>query len=135
MSDTSKPRREFRNLGPADLLHYRLPLAGWNSILHRISGALLFLLLPWAIWMFDKSLTSQISFERFTAVLSNGFVRFITWGLLTAYIYHFFAGLRHLVLDVTHRMTKDFGRHTAVAVFAATAVVSLLCAGKLAGLY
>lgn len=127
MSEPNKPRPEFRNLNLfRDVTRYRLPPAGWASILHRASGAFLCLLLPFAIWMFDKSLSSASAFDTFSAVLGNGFVRLVAWLLLVAYILHLFGGLRHLVLDVTHRMTKKFGRDTAWAVFIATAVLGVI---------
>lgn len=127
MSEPKKPRPEFRNLNLFhDVTRYRLPPAGWASILHRASGAFLCLLLPFAIWMFDASLSSASAFETFSAVLANGFVRLIAWLLLVAYILHLFGGLRHLVLDVTHRMTKKFGRDSAWAVFGATAVLGVI---------
>lgn len=127
MSEPKKPRPEFRNLNLfRDVARYRLPPAGWASILHRASGAFLCLLLPFAIWLFDKSLTSESSFAAFSSALDNGFVRFVAWLLLVAYLLHLFGGLRHLVLDVTHRMTKPFGRDTAWAVFIATAVLAVI---------
>lgn len=136
MTEVPKARKEFRNLNVfSDLRSYRLPPAGWASILHRISGALLFLLLPFLIWLFDKSLSTPAAFEQFSAVMGSWFVRLIVWGLLTAYLYHLFSGIRHLYLDVTHRMTKEFGRQSALAVFGATIVLSLICAVKLLILY
>ena len=57
---------EFRNINAMrDLPTYRLPVAGWVSILHRASGAIMFLLMPFIIWMFDTSISSEISFEKF----------------------------------------------------------------------
>ena len=73
MSEAPKPRPEFRNINIFnDVRTYRLPLAGWVSILHRASGALMFLLLPFIIWLFDKSISSEISFGQFSAAFSNG---------------------------------------------------------------
>ena len=127
MSEPHKSRPEFRNLNLFhDVARYRLPPAGWASILHRASGAFLCLLLPFVIWMFDKSLSSESAFETFSAVLGNGFVRLVAWLVLVAYLLHMFGGLRHLVLDVTHRMTKSFGRSSALAVFIATAVLAVI---------
>ena len=127
MSEPRKPRPEFRNLNLFhDITKNRLPPAGWASILHRASGAFLCLLLPFAIWMFDKSLSSESAFDAFRSALDHGLVRFIAWLLLVAYLLHLFGGLRHLVLDVTHRMTKKFGRDTAWAVFIATAVLGVI---------
>ena len=76
MADTLKQRPEYRNLHVTQLFSYRLPAPGWVSILHRISGALLFLLLPFAIWMFDASLGSEVSFEQFRSLFVAG-----AWGL------------------------------------------------------
>ena len=72
MADTVKHRPVYRNIHITQLPHYRLPAPGWVSILHRISGALLFILLPFTIWMFDASLTSEVSYEQFTAVFAAG---------------------------------------------------------------
>ena len=100
----------YRNINAfTDLTSYRLPPAGWVSILHRVSGALMFLLLPFMIWMFDTSVTSEISFEQFTQRLQRrrrlraGLVRQAgRAGLIWAFLHHFIAGLRHLWMDVDH---------------------------------
>ena len=64
-------RPEFRNINAfKDLPSYRLPPAGWVSILHRISGAIMFMLLPFVIWMFDTSVSSEISFLKFKSPLA-----------------------------------------------------------------
>ena len=60
----AKPRPEFRNIHVSQLLHYKLPPPGLVSIMHRISGAALFLLLPFILWLFELSLTSEISYAR-----------------------------------------------------------------------
>ncbi len=74
MTEQAKKRPEFRNLNLLkDLPTYRLPLAGILSILHRVSGLLMALLLPFIVWMMDKSLTSEISFESFTAVFQGSY--------------------------------------------------------------
>ncbi len=143
MSEVTKPRPEFRNLNLfRDVRTYRLPLAGWVSILHRASGALIFLLLPFIIWLFDKSISSEISFGEFTAAFSNGlwvfpawFVKLVVLALIWAYLLHLFAGVRHLFLDVTHRTTKEFGRHSALTVLIASTLLTLILGAKLFGLY
>ena len=67
------PRREFRNINAfTDLTTYRLPPAGIVSILHRVSGVLMFLLMPFIIWMFDTSISSEYSFARFRAAFNSG---------------------------------------------------------------
>ena len=103
MADTVKHRPVYRNIHITQLPHYRLPAPGWVSILHRISGALLFILLPFTIWMFDASVTSEISYAQFTSVFSAGraglpgwFFKLVAFGLIWAYVQHFIAGLRHV---------------------------------------
>src|SRR6478735_2804443 len=102
---------EFRNINAiTDLTTYRLPPAGVVSILHRVSGVLLFLLMPFIIWMFDTSVSSEISFARFKAAFSSGlgfvpgwFIKLVVLAMIWAYLHHFTAGLRHLWMDVSHK--------------------------------
>ena len=104
MTETVTPsqRAEFRNINAfKDLPTYRLPPAGWVSILHRISGALMFVLMPFVIWLFDVSVSSEISFARFTAVFDSGMLGLpgVAWKLLAlvliwAFLHHLIAGLR-----------------------------------------
>src|ERR1700760_4153144 len=87
-----KPRPEFRNIGIGQILtSYRLPLAGRVSILHRASGALLFIFLPFLLYLFDQSLTSELSFEVFKAFLSNIIVKLITLVFAGGFLFHFFS--------------------------------------------
>jgi succinate dehydrogenase / fumarate reductase cytochrome b subunit len=73
MTELAKKRPEFRNINAfTDLPTYRLPAPGWVSILHRISGVLMFVLLPFIIWMFDTSVSSEISFARFKSPSTPG---------------------------------------------------------------
>ncbi len=125
-----------------DALQYRLPLAGVVSILHRVSGGLMFVLLPFVIWMFDTSLTSEISYERFTSAFAAGIgfvpgwgVKIVALALIWAYLHHAIAGLRHLWMDVTHSVTKEQGRSSAVATLAISIFLTLGLGAKLFGLY
>ena len=73
MTELAKKRPEFRNINAlVDLPTYRLPAAGFVSILHRISGFVMFLLLPFVVWMFDTSVSSEISFAKFKAAFNVG---------------------------------------------------------------
>jgi succinate dehydrogenase / fumarate reductase cytochrome b subunit len=73
MTELARKRPEFRNINAlTDLPSYNLPAAGWVSILHRISGALMFVLMPFIIWMFDNSITSEFSYAKFTAIFTVG---------------------------------------------------------------
>ncbi|MCI4440770.1 MULTISPECIES: succinate dehydrogenase, cytochrome b556 subunit [Tibeticola] len=143
MTETRPQRPEFRNINAfKDLTTYRLPPAGWVSILHRVSGALMFLLLPLIIWLFDTSVSSEISFARFKAAFNVGlgfvpgwFMKLVALALMWAFIHHLFAGLRHLYMEVTHKLSKEFGRQSAVTVLVLSLGLTAVLGAKLFGLY
>ena len=144
MTELAKKRPEFRNIHALqDLPTYRLPPAGWVSILHRISGLLMFLLLPFILWMFDKSLSSEISFETFKAAFNVGigfvpgwFIKLVTLAIIWASLHHLIAGLRHLWMDVSHSaVTKEFGKSSAVTVLVISIALTVVLGAKLFGLY
>ncbi len=143
MTDLSKKRPEFRNINIfKDVRTYRLPAAGWVSILHRASGGLMFILLPFVVWLFDVSLTSELSFERFTAAFESGIgfvpgviVKLAVLGLIWAYLHHFIAGVRHLYMDATHSVTKQFGKSSAVVTLVLSIGLTIVLGAKLFGLY
>ncbi len=121
-----------------DALGYRLPLAGLVSILHRASGGLMFILMPFIIWMFDTSLTSEISYAQFSAVFAAGvgfvpgwFFKLVALALIWAYLHHFIAGVRHLWMDATHAVTLEFGRQSAVFTLAVSVALTLALGAKL----
>ncbi len=139
MSTTSNGTRavrpQYRNIHVTQIVAYRLPLAGITSILHRISGGLLFLLLPLVLWLLDRSITSEVSFDTFKAVTSHWFAKLVILALAWAYLQHFFAGIRHLFMDLHLGVDKDSGRRSAAAVIVGTGVVWLAIAAKVVGLY
>ena len=125
-----------------DAVKYRLPLAGVVSILHRVSGMLMFVLLPLIVWFFDTSLSSEISFERFAGAFVSGIgwlpgwlIKLVALALIWAYLHHFIAGVRHLWMDMTHSVTKEQGRSSAVITLAGSAVLTVALGAKLFGLY
>ncbi len=125
-----------------DATQYRLPPAAWVSILHRVSGALMFVLLPFVIWMFDVSVTSEISYERFTTAFGAGIgfvpgalVKLVVLGLIWAYLHHFIAGVRHLWMDMTHSVTKEQGRTSAMLTLVLSLLLTVALGAKLFGLY
>lgn len=144
-ASTQRPkRREFRNINAfTDLPGYRLPLAGMVSILHRVSGAIMFLLLPFVIWMFDTSISSDLSFERFKSVFNTGVFglpgvlwKLVVLALIWAFLHHFSAGLRHLWMDSSHEaVSKEFGRQSAAATLVVSIGLTLVLGAKLFGLY
>ncbi|MBC8738244.1 succinate dehydrogenase, cytochrome b556 subunit [Paraburkholderia sp. UCT31] len=132
----NKPRPEFRNIGIGQILTaYRLPLAGRVSILHRVSGALLFVSLPFLLYLFDRSLTSELSFEVFKGVLSNVIVKVITLVLAWAFLLHFCAGIRYLVMDTHRAVSKQGGKQTASVVVVVSSVLTIAFALKLFGAF
>ncbi len=121
-----------------DALGYRLPVAGVVSILHRVSGLVMFILLPFIIWMFDTSLTSEITYSQFTSVFATGtgflpgwFYKLVALALIWAYLHHLIAGLRHLWMDATHAVTLQFGRSSAVFTLVVSVVLTLALGAKL----
>ncbi|MCZ8257642.1 MAG: succinate dehydrogenase, cytochrome b556 subunit, partial [Polaromonas sp.] len=144
LASKQRPKRpEYRNINAlTDLPTYRLPPAGWVSILHRISGFIMFLLMPFIIWMFDTSISSEISFEKFKAAFNTGMLglpgflwKLAALALIWAYLHHFIAGLRHLWMDVSHdAVSKEFGKSSALVTLALSIVLTLVLGAKLFGL-
>jgi len=130
-----KERREFRNIHITELPNYRLPPAGWVSILHRVSGAGLFLMLPFLLYLFQLSVTSESSFEYFKGILQNPLVKLLLLGLIWAYMQHFVAGVRHLFMDVHLAIEKDSSRQSAIAVLAISLILTALAGLKLFGVF
>lgn len=123
-------------------LEYRLPLAGWVSILHRASGALMLALLPLVVWLFDASVSSEVSYMRFTSALSAGLgfvpgwlVKLAVLSLIWSYLHHLIAGLRHVWMDATHSVTLEQGRSSAVFTLAASLALTAALGAKFYGLY
>ncbi len=144
MTELAKKRPEFRNINAfKDLTTYRMAPAAWVSILHRASGVIMFLLLPFILWMFDMSLSSEISFASFTAAFSAGlgfvpgwFVKLVALALIWAYLHHFCAGVRHLRMDMNHdSVTKESGKSTAVVTLVISIGLTVVLGAKLFGLY
>lgn len=139
-----KKRPEFRNINAfTDLPSYRLPVAGIVSILHRVSGALMFVLLPFILWMFETSISSEISFAKFKAAFNVGMLglpgfvwKLVALALIWAYLHHSIAGLRHLWSDTHHSaVTKEFGKSSAIATLAISVSMTLVLGAKLFGVY
>ena len=135
MSEVKKERPEFRNIHITQLVNYRLPLAGVISILHRVSGAIMFLLLPLILYFLELSLHSEYSFANLKGIASHWFVKLIILGLSWAFLHHFFSGIRHLAMDSHTGLNKDSARHTSIAVLAASLTLTAVVALKLFGAF
>jgi succinate dehydrogenase / fumarate reductase cytochrome b subunit len=121
-----KPRPQYRNIHVSQILSYRLPIAGVMSILHRVSGASLFLLLPLIVWLFDLSLTSELSYATLLDITDMVLVKLILCGLAWAFIHHFFGGVRHLIGDLHLGITKESSPRIAAVFMGFSLFVSFL---------
>ena len=130
-----KERPQIRNINITDIVRYRLPLPAKVSIMHRISGALLFLLLPVILYWFELSIRSEVSFEYFGGIVSHPFAKLVLLALSWGYLQHFFAGIRHLVMDTHVGLDKQSARKSAAVVLVLTALATLAVALKLFGVF
>ncbi|MDD3675924.1 MAG: succinate dehydrogenase, cytochrome b556 subunit [Thauera propionica] len=128
MSDVTvrKPRPKHLALN-----QIRLPLPGIVSILHRISGAGLFLLLPFLLFLLDRSLGSPETFETFSAVVGHPLVKLLLIGLLWAYMHHFCAGIRFLLLDMHKGLELEAARNSSRIVLIVSIVLTVIIGVKL----
>jgi succinate dehydrogenase / fumarate reductase cytochrome b subunit len=114
----------------------RLPLAGFASILHRISGAGLFLMLPLLIWLLQLSLGStQGSVEMFAAITGNWLVKLILLGLIWAFLHHFCMGIRILLIDIHVGVEREQARSSAMTVMVVSLALTAIFGLKLLGAY
>jgi succinate dehydrogenase / fumarate reductase cytochrome b subunit len=143
MTEVTRKRPEFRNINAfSDLTTYRMTPAAWVSILHRASGGLMFLLLPLIVWLFDVSVSSEISFAGFTSAFSAGvglvpgwLFKLVVLAIIWAYLHHLIAGVRHVYMDATHKVTKAFGKSTALTTLVLSIGLTVVLGAKLFGLY
>ena len=114
-----------------DLTTIKLPLPGKVSILHRVSGAGLFLCLPLLLWLFGASLASAESFAMLKSALASLPAKVILAGLLWAFVHHFCAGIRFLLLDLHVGIEKEAARKSAGVVLAVSIPLTLILWGVL----
>ena len=140
MSQMTKQRPGTMRL--VDAVKYRLPLAGVVSILHRVSGLLMFALLPFIIWLFDNSLRSEISYDTFSSAFVAGigvvpawFVKLVVLALIWAFLHHAIAGVRHVWMDMTHSVSMEQGRSSAIVTLVSSLGLTVLLGAKLFGVY
>lgn len=128
-------RPVYRNIHISQVVGYRLPLAGLVSILHRVSGAVMFLALPLVLWVFDDSLRSADSHAAIAQFLSHGLVKLILLGLFWALMHHLVSGVRHLWMDAFHTVSKVQGRQLALITLVTSLGLTALFGLKLLGVY
>lgn len=109
-----------------NLFTIRLPIPAIVSILHRISGIILFLIIPLFLWGLNLSLTSQQDYDQLKECLTSPVCKFFTWCFLAAFIYHFVAGIRHLLMDVHVGEELKSGRLSAILTFVISIILIIL---------
>ena len=125
-----KNRPKYLNLY-AILFEIRLPLPGWISILHRVSGALLFVSTIWLLFMLDRSLASEQGFDFARHYLSLTPVKLALLVLIWAYCHHFCAGIRFLLLELQKGWDKQAARLSSILVFAASLALTAFFGARL----
>lgn len=133
---TKKGRPEFRNIHITDItMKYRQPPSAIVSILHRISGFVMFLMLPFLLYLLQESLRSEISYAHFAGIVDNIFTKLILLGLSWAYLHHFTAGIRHLFMDNHLALDKDAAQKTARWVLVISLALTVVVGLKLFGVF
>jgi len=136
ITELKKRGQPIRNVNITDItMHYKQPPSAIVSILHRLSGFVLFLALPFLLYLLEQSLVSETTYAHFAGMLSNGFVKLVVLVLTAGYIHHFVAGIRHLFMDNHFALDKDASQRTARWVLVIDVVLSLLVALKLFGVF
>ena len=131
-----KGRPEFRNIGITDITSkYRMPPSAIVSILHRVTGAGMFLALPFLLYLFQQSLLSESSFGYFAGIVSHPLAKIVLLGLSWAYLHHFTAGIRHLIMDNHIGIEKDTSQKTARVVLVISLLLTALVGLKLFGVF
>jgi succinate dehydrogenase / fumarate reductase cytochrome b subunit len=127
MTTATKPRPNYYDLNLANL-----PAPGLASIVHRISGALLFLpAIPLLLYVMQSTLGSEAGWLHWKRFLSEPAVKVILLGFVWLYAHHFFAGIRYLLLDLHVGVAKASAQASAKLVFALGAVATLLIGWRL----
>lgn len=123
MSEATVRKQRPKHLA---LNQIRLPLPGIVSILHRVSGVGIFLMLPFLLYLLDRSLGSPETFETFAAVVDNWFIKLVLFGLLWAYLHHFCAGIRFLLLDMHKGVDLEPARKSSKIVLAVSLTLTVI---------
>jgi succinate dehydrogenase / fumarate reductase, cytochrome b subunit len=109
-----------------NLLTIHFPIPAIVSILHRVSGVVLFLLIPLSLWVFSLSLESEQRFEAIKHSIGNPVIKCIILAILAAFFFHFMAGLRHLFMDIHIGEELKSGRRSAMAAILITLILTIV---------
>lgn len=125
-----KNRPKYLNLR-ALVFEIRLPVTGWVSILHRVSGAMLFFAAAWMLWLLDRSLESEQGFEQVKRYVALWPVKLSLLVLVWAFCHHLCAGIRFLLIDLDKAVERTSARRTSWAVFGASLALTAWLGWKL----
>ena len=115
-----------RNVGILNLVRYHFPLTAIASILHRVSGILLFMFIPFLLCLFEQSLTSEAAYHKVSSVFNEPLARFLLWLGMNALVYHVLAGLKHLLMDFGLFETLRAGKYASMFVVVLSALYALM---------
>ena len=114
-----------------DLTTVRMPFTAVLSILHRITGVIIFIGMPILLWLFQQTLASPQGFNYVQELLASGFYRFAFFGLIWAFAYHIMAGLKHLAMDLGHAETPETAKVAAALVVIGNVLVLIFLGVRL----
>lgn len=109
-----------------NLLKFKFPVMAIVSLLHRISGVLIFLFVPFMLYILHESLISQGHFETLQDCLHHPFAKLMIWIMLSAVLFHLVAGIRHLTMDLGFAESRTAGRITAWGVISIAVILIVL---------
>lgn len=109
-----------------DIGTMKLPITAYASILHRISGVFLFIVIGLMIYALDLSLSSQADFDSLAGMLGSPVAKLVLWAMLAGLIYHSVAGVKHLVMDMGYGETYEGGVLGSRITFAVSAILIAL---------
>jgi len=113
------------NGGHQAIFFYKFPLMAIASILHRISGVILFLFIPFMLWVFATSMNSRVGFQQVMYCFDRFTLKFFIWVMLSALVYHLLAGVRHLFMDMGFAETLKGARASSAFVIIVSVLVMI----------
>jgi len=109
-----------------NLFTMKFPVTAIASILHRMSGVLLFLFIPLVLWWLQQSLLSQQDYNALLMHLNSAAIKYVVWIFLAGLLFHLFAGIRHLMMDAGFAESLKAGRFTSYVVIGVSLIFIIL---------
>ncbi len=113
-----------------DLTKFHFPLPAITSILHRVSGVIIFVGIAFLLWALERSLASPQAFAELGSLMDGFFAKLIAWGIVAGLLYHLVAGIKHLLMDMGIGETLEGGQLGAKATLGVS-IVLILIAGAM----